>query len=64
MCPVAGGRGECTRGPDPTDALGHLMLADASNMGGDLGRACQAYIEALAHARKGSPAWAKVVVRS
>ena len=65
-CDVEGARlaGQQMVTLDPTDALGHLMLADASNMGGDLGRAFHAYIEALAHARKGSPAWAKVVVRS
>ena len=65
-CDVEGARlaGQQTVSLDPTDSLGHLMLADASNMGGDLGRAFHAYIEAMAHAHKGSPAWAKVVVRS
>ena len=65
-CDVEGARlaGQQMVTLDPTDALGHLILADASNMGGDLGRAFHAYIEALAHAHKGSPAWAKVIVRS
>ena len=65
-CDVEGARlaGQQMISLDPTDALGHLMFADASNMGGDLGRAFPAYIEALTHAQEGSPAWAKVVVRS
>ena len=65
-CDVEGARlvGQQMVTLDATDALGHLMLADASNLGGDLGRAFPAYIEALAHAHKGSLAWAKVVVRS